>query len=113
MSGHGVLSGVRMWFWSHSPLTPSQPAVVHALPSVSVHGVLACLSVQPSSQQESAVPFAAPSSQSSPGSTLLSPQTAGQNPGAGASLSLMSLFAASTRFPPDRGGAIRHFVKAG
>jgi len=28
-----------LWFWSHVPW-PLQPAVVHALPSVSVHGVL-------------------------------------------------------------------------
>src|SRR5437764_7316964 len=27
------------WFWSHTPC-PSQPAVVHALPSLSAHGVL-------------------------------------------------------------------------
>src|SRR5690242_20463527 len=27
------------WFWSHTPW-PSHPAVVHALPSVSAHGVL-------------------------------------------------------------------------
>jgi len=27
------------WFWSHTPW-PLQPAVVHALPSVSAHGVL-------------------------------------------------------------------------
>src|SRR5689334_1550944 len=28
-----------LWFWSHVPW-PLQPAVVHALPSVSAHGVL-------------------------------------------------------------------------
>src|SRR6266446_1551068 len=28
-----------LWFWSHTPC-PLQPAVVHALPSVSAHGVL-------------------------------------------------------------------------
>src|SRR5438105_1651275 len=28
-----------LWFWSHTPC-PSQPAVVHALPSLSAHGVL-------------------------------------------------------------------------
>ena len=27
------------WFWSHTPC-PLQPAVVHALPSLSAHGVL-------------------------------------------------------------------------
>src|SRR5205823_3280209 len=30
---------LELWFWSHTP-APSQPAVVHALPSVSAHGVL-------------------------------------------------------------------------
>src|SRR5437764_14943899 len=28
-----------LWFWSHTPC-PSHPAVVHALPSLSAHGVL-------------------------------------------------------------------------
>src|SRR5437764_1110345 len=28
-----------LWFWSHTPC-PLQPAVVHALPSLSAHGVL-------------------------------------------------------------------------
>src|SRR5206468_4080785 len=28
-----------LWFWSHTPC-PSQPAAVHALPSLSAHGVL-------------------------------------------------------------------------
>src|SRR5207245_2787340 len=28
-----------LWFWSHTPW-PLQPAVVHALPSLSAHGVL-------------------------------------------------------------------------
>ena len=28
-----------LWFWSHVP-APLQPAVVHAFPSVSAHGVL-------------------------------------------------------------------------
>src|SRR5882724_1653186 len=28
-----------LWFWSHTPC-PLHPAVVHALPSLSVHGVL-------------------------------------------------------------------------
>src|SRR5438128_3925690 len=30
---------LALWFWSHTPC-PLQPAVVHALPSVSAHGVL-------------------------------------------------------------------------
>src|SRR5712691_3519879 len=30
---------LELWFWSHTPC-PLQPAVVHALPSVSAHGVL-------------------------------------------------------------------------
>src|SRR6266567_9624221 len=30
---------LALWFWSHTPW-PLQPAVVHALPSVSAHGVL-------------------------------------------------------------------------
>src|SRR6266567_1634325 len=35
---------LALWFWSHTPW-PLQPAVVHALPSVSAHGVLACCGV--------------------------------------------------------------------
>src|SRR6266436_6117917 len=30
---------LALWFWSHTPC-PLQPAIVHALPSVSAHGVL-------------------------------------------------------------------------
>src|SRR5215831_18463101 len=38
----GVQVGGPMWLWTQtpSPLCVSQPAVVHALPSLSVHGVL-------------------------------------------------------------------------
>src|SRR5437764_14604982 len=40
VGGHVTLA----WFWSHTP-APLQPAVVHALPSVSGHGVLSCCGV--------------------------------------------------------------------
>ena len=41
---HGLPSGGHVfttWFWSQLPF-PSQPAVVQALPSLSVQGVLSC-----------------------------------------------------------------------
>src|SRR5207249_1756801 len=45
VSGQGVLSLANMWFCTHTPSSElvgltSQPAIVHTLPSVSVHGVL-------------------------------------------------------------------------
>src|SRR5204862_161392 len=44
-SGHGVLSVANVWLCTHTPRSAlvgliSQPAIVHTLPSVSVHGVL-------------------------------------------------------------------------
>src|SRR5207244_3828766 len=43
VSGQGVLSLANMWFCTHTPSSElvgltSQPAIVHTLPSVSVHG---------------------------------------------------------------------------